>query len=139
MRFHKDFDSVFAALLKAKITIADFFFGSLQLSAMLSPSKCSRNCNIFVLWLLLLRLQHIFWKKVICGTSLLCFVQFPSSNNPSPINIWIMIIMCWNLLVLYLCICQVTLIHFLDKSCKKAQWKYTIYEGAFLFLSICYF
>ena len=34
MPFHKDFDSVvFAALLKAKITIADFFFGSLQLSA----------------------------------------------------------------------------------------------------------
>ena len=138
MPFHKDFDSVvFAALLKAKITIADFFFGSLQLSAMLSPSKCSRNCNI----LLLLRLQHIFWKKFICGTSRGSFVlfSFPPQNNPSPINIWIMIIMCWNLLVLYLCICQVTLIHFLDKSCKKAQWEYTIYEGAFLFLSICYF
>ena len=86
MRFHKDFDSVvFAALLKAKITIADFFFGSLQLSAMLSPSKCSRNCNIFVLWLLL-RLQHIFWKKVICGTSWGFFVlfSFPPQTTPPP-------------------------------------------------------
>ena len=137
MRFHRDFDSVvFAALLKAKITIADFFRIT-SIICYVKSFKMFQELQHFVLWLLL-RLQHIFWKKshMRNQSGLLCFVQFPSSNNPSPINIWIMIIMCWNLLVLYLCICQVTLIHFLDKSCKEAQWDEKNSEEAFLILFI---
>ena len=127
MRFHRGFHSVvFAALLKAKITIADFFFGSLQLSAMLSPSKCSRNCNILYCGYYYLDYNIFFGKKSYAEPVFFVLFSLPSSNNPSPINIWIMIIMCWNLLVLYLCICQVTLIHFLDKPCKEAQWDETI-------------
>ena len=85
MWFHKGFDSiVFAALLKAKITIADFFFGSLQLSAMLSPSKCSRNCNILYCGYYL-DYNIFFGKKSYAepvGASLFCLVSLLKQPLP---------------------------------------------------------
>ena len=89
MPFHKDFDSVvFAALLKAKITIADFFFGSLQLSAMLSPSKCSRNCNILYCGYYYLDYNIFFGKNSYAepvGAPLFCLVSLLKTTPPPSI------------------------------------------------------